>query len=81
MRQFHDAEVRAEMPAVFGQHGDQLLPDFFGQFLKLRQRQFLDVRRFVHHVEVSAHKLFFFGQIGRQNGFNFISPAAVFSNC
>ena len=32
--QLHHAEIRAEMPAVFGEPGDQFLPDFPGQFLQ-----------------------------------------------
>jgi hypothetical protein len=31
------------------------MPDFFGQLLQLFQRQLLDVRRTVHHLEISAH--------------------------
>jgi hypothetical protein len=54
--QFDNPEIRAEMPAVFGQFGDQLLAQFFGQSLPLFQRQFFDVRRLIHHVQVSAHK-------------------------
>ena len=53
--QLHHAEVRAEVAAVLGEAGDQFLPDFAGEFLQLRQRQFFDVLRAVHHVEVSAH--------------------------
>ena len=54
--QFHHAEVGAQMAAALGQAGDQFLPDFGGQFRKLRQREFLHVLRSVHHVEISAHK-------------------------
>ncbi len=54
-RQLHHAEIRAQMAAILGQHGDQLVPDFAGQLLQLLQREFLDVQRFGHHVEVSAH--------------------------
>ena len=43
------------MAAVFGEHRDQFVADFLGQLLQLLQRQLLDVRRLVHHVEVSAH--------------------------
>ena len=53
--QFDHAEVRAEMPAALGQPGDQFLPDFAGEFLQLRQREFFHVRRPVHHVEITAH--------------------------
>ncbi len=54
--QFHHTQVRAEMTAVFGKDGDQLLADFFGQLLQLVQLEFPDVFRTVHHVEVSVHK-------------------------
>jgi hypothetical protein len=53
--QLDHAEVRAEMSAALGQPGDEFLADFAGKFLQLRQREFFDVLRRVHHVEVSAH--------------------------
>jgi len=37
--QLHHSEIRAEMPATFGQPGDQLASNLPGQFLKLRQRE------------------------------------------
>ena len=54
-RQFHHPQVRAQVPAVLGQDGDQLMPDLLRQLLQLVQCQFLDVRRTVHHLEISAH--------------------------
>jgi len=62
--QFDDAKIRTEMSTTLGKSGDQFLANFAGEFLKLRQREFFDVLRSVHHVEVCAHKLFF-GQINR----------------
>ena len=53
--QLHHAEVRAQVAAVLGEHGDQFVADLLRQLLQLLQRQLLDVRRAVHHVEVSAH--------------------------
>ena len=55
--QLDHAEVRADMAAGLGQPGDDFLPDFAGEVLKLRQREFLHVRRPVHHFEVCAHKV------------------------
>ena len=37
---------------------DQLVADFLGELLQLWDGQFLDVSGFVHHVEVSAHSVF-----------------------
>ena len=54
--QFDDAKIRAEMAAAPGESGDQLLADFTGQFLQLRERELFDVFRPVHHVEVSVHR-------------------------
>ncbi len=54
--QLYDSKIRPEMAAVFGQHLDHLLPNLQCQLLQLWQRQFFDVKRFVHHVEISAHK-------------------------
>ena len=54
-RQLHHAEVRSHVPAVLGQHGDEFMPDLLGQLLQLIQRQLLDVRRAVHHLEILAH--------------------------
>jgi len=56
-RQFNDAQVRTEVPAVPGEHCDEVLPNFDGQFLELRQREFLHVLRPIYHVEISAHIL------------------------
>jgi hypothetical protein len=53
--QLDHAEVRAEVSAGLGQPADQLLPDFSGKLLQLRQREFLHVFRSVDHVEISAH--------------------------
>src|SRR5262245_65812657 len=55
-RQLDHSEVWTEMPAIFGEHRDQLLADFAGKLRELLQRQFLDVRWTIHHVQVSARK-------------------------
>ena len=52
-RQLHHAQVGPEMAAVDGQLGDQLVADFLRQLLQLIQREFLDVRRIIHHVQVA----------------------------
>ena len=39
--QLDHAEVRADMAAGLGQAGDEFLPDFAGEVLQLRQREFL----------------------------------------
>src|SRR2546422_6273118 len=44
------------MSAIFGEHGDQLVPNLFGQLLQLVQCQFFDMNRTVHHFEISAHR-------------------------
>ena len=83
-REFHDAEVGAEMPAVGGQFGDQLLADFLRELEHLVEGQFLDVRRVIHHVEVSAHRLVWDHRASLDSssakGFNTGSPAAFFSS-
>ena len=58
-RQFHHAEVRPEVSAVIGQAADQFLAQFLRQFLELLHRQFFDVSRVVHHVEVAVGRLGF----------------------
>lgn len=77
--EFHHAEIRAEMAARLGEAGDQLLPDFAGELFELGRREFLHVRRSVHHVQVSVHNHSSANSTG--NGFKCSSPAAVFSNC
>ena len=53
--QFDDAEVGAEVAAVFGQLGDQFVADFPGQLFQLIERQFFDVRGMIDHVQIAAH--------------------------
>ena len=72
-RQFHHPQVGPQMPAVDGQLGDQLVADFVGQMLQLLQRQFLHMRRVVHHVEITAHSF-----LRGSGGFKVNSPAAFF---
>src|SRR5262245_5516735 len=54
--QFDDTEVGAEMAAVLGEHGDQLMADVFGQLSQLFQRQFFYVRWIVHHFQITTHR-------------------------
>ena len=53
--QLDHAEVWPQMPAVPGEHRDQLVPDFFGELRELVHRQFLDVGRMINHVQKSVH--------------------------
>ena len=76
--QFDHAEIRTEMPAVFGQTGDHFLADLFGQFRQLVQRQLLDVGGTLYPFEISAHN---FSDSSDENGFSFISPPAFLSSC
>jgi hypothetical protein len=55
--QFDHAEVRSEVTAVFGENSNEFMPDFLRQFRQLRERQFLDVQRRVHHLKILAHNL------------------------
>src|SRR5215470_10319456 len=55
--QLDNAQIGPKMAAVSGQNGDQFMPDLLGKLLQLRQRQFLDVQRRVHHFQISAHKI------------------------
>ena len=41
MRQFDDAEIRAEMAAALGESGDQFLADFAREFLNCGNVSFL----------------------------------------
>jgi len=53
--EFDHTEIWPEMPAIFGQNGNQFTADLLGKLMQLRQRQFLDVQGRVNHFEISAH--------------------------
>src|SRR5882757_6121503 len=53
--EFDHTEIWPEMPAIFGQNGNQFTADLLSKLMQLRQRQFLDVQRRVHHFEISTH--------------------------
>jgi hypothetical protein len=53
--EFNDPEIGAKVPATLGQPLNQLLPYVDGQFGQLLRGQLLDVRRMIHHFEISAH--------------------------
>src|SRR5437867_6178097 len=54
-RQFDDAKIGAKVATVFGEGSNEFLPDFLSKFMQLGQRQFFDMDRAVHHLEISAH--------------------------
>ena len=54
--QLDHAEVRPEMAARLGQHGDEFLADFLGQRGKLLQRELFDVGGGINRVEKACHK-------------------------
>src|SRR5208282_4450681 len=43
-REFHDAEIRAEVAAVFRENGNEFLADFRRELLELREVELLHVR-------------------------------------
>ena len=54
--QFHHAEVRPEMAAGLGQHGNQLLANLLGQRGEFLERDFFDVSRGIDRVEEACHR-------------------------
>ena len=50
-------KVWPQMTTGLGELGDQFRAHFSREIPQLSLRQFLDVRRFVDHVEISAHSL------------------------
>ena len=66
--QFYDAKIRPQMPAGSSQCADQFRSHFRRQFFQLRFRQFLDVRRFADHFQVTPHKSVFPFQSHRPRG-------------
>ena len=53
--QFHDAQVRAEVPAVVGKDGDQPFADFRGQLFEFGEGELLYLLGRINTFEYGCH--------------------------
>ena len=63
--QFDDAEIRPEMPAVFGEDRDQLISNFLAELAELIERQLFDVFRLIHFFQDTTHIILLIIRTGR----------------
>jgi len=54
-RQFHHAEIRSQVPAIVGEHGDHPFPDLTGELIQFGRREFLDLLGGIYAFKYGCH--------------------------